>query len=50
MQSKKTEGSSPKNTIEKKKVIKTKKASEPSAKKILKGAMSKFPRRKTVLF
>jgi hypothetical protein len=48
LRSKKTEGSSPKKTIEMKKVVETKKASEPSAEKILEKSIVKVPVKKNL--
>jgi hypothetical protein len=48
LRGKKTEGSSPKKTIETKKVVETKKASEPSAKKIPEKSTSEVPVKKNL--
>jgi hypothetical protein len=48
MQSKKTEGSSPKKTIETKKVIETKKASKPSTEKIPEKSTAEVPAKKNL--
>jgi hypothetical protein len=48
LRSKKREGSSPKKTIEKKKVVETKKASEPSAEKIPKKSTAEVPVKKSL--